>query len=33
MIQMELNDVYINIGADNGIEKLRTKKTLRLPVG
>jgi len=32
MIQVELNNVYINIGVNNGGEKLGTKKTLRLPI-
>jgi len=26
MVQVELNNMYRNIGANNGIEKLRTKK-------
>jgi hypothetical protein len=34
MVQVELNNMYINIGANNGTEKLwGGKKTLRLPVG
>jgi len=33
MIQVELNNVYINIGANNGGGNLGTKKkTLRLPI-
>jgi hypothetical protein len=33
MVQVELNNMYINIGANNGSEKLCTKqKTLRIPV-
>jgi len=34
MVQVELNIMYINIGANSGSEQLRTKKnkTLRLPV-
>jgi len=31
MVQVELNDMYINIGVNNGSEKLLTKKP-RLPV-
>jgi hypothetical protein len=27
MVQVELNNMYINIGANNGSEKLWTKKT------
>jgi len=27
MAQVELNNMYINIGANNGSEKLRTKRT------
>jgi len=29
MVQVELNNMYINIGANNGNEKLWTKKPLR----
>jgi hypothetical protein len=32
MAQVELNNMYINIGANNGSEKLGGKKTPRLPV-
>ena len=33
MVQVELRNVYINIGANSGSEKLLTKrKTLSLPV-
>jgi len=31
VVQVELNNVYINIGANNGSENLRTEKQ-RLPV-
>ena len=30
--KVELNNVYIDIGANSSSEKLRTVKTLRLPV-
>jgi len=32
MVQVELNNIYANIGANNGSEKLYKKNTLRLPV-
>ena len=32
MVQLELNNMCINIGANNGSEKLCTKKKLQLPV-
>jgi len=33
MVHVELNNMYINIGATNGSEKnMNKKKTLRLPV-
>ena len=32
MVQVEQNNMYINIGANNGSEKNMIKKTLRLPV-
>ena len=31
MVQVELNNMYISLGANNGIEKLETEKQ-RLPV-
>jgi len=32
MVQVELNNVYISIGANNGSEKLRTEKKPRILV-
>jgi hypothetical protein len=32
MVQVELNNIDINMGENNGIEKLGIKKTPRLPV-